>query len=227
MEGFSNKQDAHDNAALLEDALRLLGSLGKFGIDIGKGAEIKEIQSGMLPMFEVEGYIKTTLSLTQLSEHLFIYKSAGGRLTDPQRACMSLINDSYFAAGADSQFVLRISAVEALCGKGEPPETALDTVAVLEERLSELELSEDCREHIHNALQNAKRKTVRQGYKRKFNELGLEAEYKPFDELYRKRSKLVHLGEGRGGFKTECADALRIVNAALEADLRTSGILGD
>jgi len=224
MSEVSCEQEANKHSSRLEDILLLAGSAGGYGIKIREGAKVKKTNFGCYPAYEAEAKMTSNLNRDQFNDHRKLFETAAGRLNSQQRVCMSLINDSYFVAGAASQFVLRISAVEALCGKGAPPRSALAGITSLEQHLLTLSLSKDDTNHIKKFLDNSKRKSIRQGYREKFKSCGLDGELEGFENLYKKRSELVHTGAGRGGLYAESADALRIGNSLLEADLRLNGI---
>jgi hypothetical protein len=143
-------------------------------------------------------------------------------LTERQRVCAALINDSFFVTQTEGQFILRISAVEALCDQTDLDAHYQAAIDSLEQHLGELTLDGDIRKPLQQMLMNAKRKSLRQAYKSKFRSLLSPAKAKAFDNLYDKRSKLVHDGIGRGELNEANNEALQLATELLEADLRQS-----
>jgi hypothetical protein len=87
----------------------------------------------------------------------------------------------------------------------------------------------DVRKTLEDTLDNAKRKSVGLAYRNKFRTLRSTAEAKVFDDLYRKRSKLVHEGVGRGQLGEAADTALKLATDLLEAELRQprpTGLVG-
>jgi hypothetical protein len=150
-------------------------------------------------------------------------------LTDRQRNCAALINNSLFVPQTEGQFILRISAVEALCDQTIRDARYLSAIEKLEQGLASQTLDEEIRETLQGTLNRAKRESLRLAYMTKFRTLRSQAEAKAFDDLYRKRSKLVHDGLGRGDLSEANSTALQLATNLLEAELRQlrpAGLVG-
>ncbi len=82
---------------------------------------------------------------------------------------------------------------------------------------------------LQRTLDNAKRQSLRLAYMTKFRTLRSQAEAKAFNDLYQKRSKLVHDGLGRGELSEATNTALQLATDLLEAELRQphpAGLVG-
>ena len=66
-------------------------------------------------------------------------------LTERQRNCSALINDLLFVPQTEGQFVLRISAVEALCEQAVRDARYLSAIEQLEQQLASQTLDEEIR----------------------------------------------------------------------------------
>ena len=149
-------------------------------------------------------------------------------LTERQRNCAALINDSLFVPQTEGQFILRISAVEALCEQTVRDARYLSAIEQLEQQLAGQHwIKKSARPY--RTLDNAKRQSLRQACMTKFRTLRSQAEAKAFRDVYRKRSKLVHDGLGRGDLSEANNTALQLATDLLEAELRQprpAGLVG-
>src|SRR4051812_20893002 len=92
-------------------------------------------------------------------------------LTEGQRNCAALVNDSFFVMQTEGQFILGISAVETLCDQTVRDGSYQSAVEQLEQQLASQKLDEEIRETLKRTLANAKRQSLRQAYMAKFRSL--------------------------------------------------------
>src|SRR5687767_1870055 len=109
-----------------------------------------------------------------------------------------LINDSLFPMSTDAQFVIRISAVEALCGQDSRDTSVCNLAQQLIARLTELSGADDAKETIRRQLIYVQKQSIRAAYMAQFRSLLGDAKARDFDALYKIRSSFVHEGKGRG-----------------------------
>ncbi|MFM9864273.1 MAG: hypothetical protein ACKVRO_11760 [Micropepsaceae bacterium] len=250
MDGFATEDEARQAGQRLGDVLLIVGAVARLGIDVGFGrstlqfseaihAAVRE-KTGRELRTETHGlmvYKKDSVSIvgTEARGSLLIGAQAfEGRLvtwiepsfalTDRQRNCAALINDSFFLTQTEGQFILRISAVEALCDQTVRDARYVAAIEVLEQQLNALAIDGEIHETLKRTLANAKRESLRQAYMIKFRTLRSVAEAKAFDSLYNMRSKLVHDGIGRGTLNEATNSALQLATELLEADLRADSI---
>ena len=88
----------------------------------------------------------------------------------------------------EGQFILRISAVEALCEQTVLDARYLSAIEHLEQQLTSQTLDEEIRKTLQRTLDNAKRESLRLAYMTKFRTLRSQAEAKAFEDLYEKRA---------------------------------------
>jgi hypothetical protein len=132
------------------------------------------------------------------------------------------LNDSLFVSSPEAQFVLRISAVEALCDQTDVGSAYKEVIHRIEDQVVLLPMDDDTRKAVRGMLANARRESVGQSYLRKFRKLCTDADAKAFQALYRKRSKLLHDGLGRGDLAQASHKALQLAVDLLEAELRAN-----
>jgi hypothetical protein len=138
--------------------------------------------------------------------------------TERQANAIALLNDSFFVANVEGSFVLRISAVEALCGKDFVPGTP-QLVEKLEMQLSVLDGDPEAKAHVLKSLGFARQMGPRGAYMAHFRRHLGEAAAREFDQLYGLRSKLVHDGIGRGTLSAAHSRALGLAVRLLDAQL--------
>jgi len=246
--GFATEEEASKVGRRLGDILLVVGAVTKLGIDAGfsrpstvrfgeallaavrkeTGEELRGETHGFM-VYEEEGAVafmnfqargSVQISAGAFEERLGNWAEPSSGLTERQRNCAALINDSLFVRQTEGQFILRISAVEALCEQTVRDARYLSAIEKLEQQLASQTLDEEIRETLQGTLDNAKRQSLRLAYMTKFRTLRSQAEAKAFDDLYRKRSKLVHDGLGRGDLSEANSTALQLAIDLLEAELR-------
>ncbi|MBP6010601.1 MAG: hypothetical protein KBA31_00090 [Alphaproteobacteria bacterium] len=243
---YQTESAAHDAGRRLLDALLIGGALGKLGIDVGTskatlsfsqmihdavrrdtGRELRADLWGLMVYekdmvqivrMQAEGFAST--SAQSFASHLEKWRDARSTMTDRQRTCASLLNDSFYVAQADAQFILRISAVEALCDQRDVGEEYAQTIDALLAHLDGMRVDATSRESARRVLARARKDSLRQAYTRKLRQFLDADSVKEFEALYDLRSKYVHDGAGRGEFAVEAGKALEIACRLLEAELR-------
>lgn len=139
--------------------------------------------------------------------------------TEQHRNCAALINDSFFVSNTEGQFILRVSAIEALCDQTGVDERFKEVVESLEQHLRSLSMDDTTRETIARRLKDLKRKSLRQSYMEKFRTLLSQQAASDYDQLYRLRSKFLHEGLGRGTLSDASNRALSLAVALYKAEL--------
>jgi hypothetical protein len=143
-------------------------------------------------------------------------------LTERQRIAAELLNDSLFQISSDASFLLRISAVEALCPQGAVSAEYLALAQTLRSAIP----SGTLKEHRNAIEQTLKRETARQSvrsaYMSKFRQLLNDNKAGEFDELYKLRSKFLHDGFGRGNLLISANAAMDLAQELLLADVRSA-----
>ncbi len=244
--GFETEEAAKVAGEKFGDALLVVGAVMRLGIDVGfnratlqfsdavheavqrvDGRKLLSEIHGLLTYEEntitiigVEARGQTKISGNAFEDYLKSWKSFVGNLTERQRNCALLLNDSFFVSKTESQFILRISAVETLCEQGivvGEYRSIIESIVCFVESLS---MSAESSEAVRRMLENALRESIRQSYLSKFRMLLTDTDAKSFDDLYQQRSKLVHDGLGRGALSQASAEALKLATDLLEAELK-------
>ncbi|WP_434618605.1 hypothetical protein [Tabrizicola sp. M-4] len=244
IDGFTTEDEARKAGQQLGDTLLVVGAVTKLGIDIGfsrstlqfhpdihkavrekTGRELRSETHGLMV------YEKDTVGIIGMQAHGSVLISPNAfqerlndwlrpsPLTERQRNCAALLNDSFFVAQTEGQFILRISAVEALCDQAVRHPDYQAAIEGLEQHLATQPMDSEIRETLQRTLANAKRQSLRSAYMTKFRTLRSDADAKAFDDLYQKRSKLVHDGIGRGELSDATNAALHLAVSLLEAEL--------
>jgi hypothetical protein len=246
IDGFTTEDEARKAGQQLGDTLLVVGALTKLGIDIGfsrstlqfhpdihkavrekTGQELRTETHGLM-VYEkdtvrivgMQARGSALIGATAFEERLSNWIKPSSALTERQRNCAALLNDSFFVAQTEGQFILRISAVEALCDQAVRDADYQAAIEGLERHLATQSMDSEIRETLQRTLANAKRQSLRSAYMTKFRTLRSDADAKAFDDLYQKRSKLVHDGLGRGELREAADAALHLAVSLLEAELR-------
>jgi hypothetical protein len=245
MKGFATQEEALSFGQQLGDTLSLVGAVTKLGIDVGfsrltlrfsNAIQDAIAKTGTQLRTEIHGlmvYEEDTVSIIgmdargsaliapdALQQRLTEWVPVTKGLTERQRNCAALLNDSFFVPQTEGQFVLRISAVEALCDQSDVGADYQAAIVEIEAFVACQSLSADVRKTITQSLSFQKRQSLRQSYMTKFRALLSEDQAKAFDALYRKRSTLVHDGRGRGQLNEAANEALDLAVALLAAELK-------
>ena len=244
---FADDEEARIAGKKFSAALLLTGAIGNLGVDIGvdratlqfsdeihaaKRQETgKELRG---EMFGLMTYKTDTVTINRLDAQLFGSVSVQSiqtlmtpwlnvtqSLSERQRICAALMNDTFFTLNTEAQFILYISAVEALCDQADVGEDYRVLIDELLETLSTMTAREDARESARRMLQYARKQSLRQSYMAKLRSFLGEARAKEFDELYQLRSSLVHDGKGRGDLQSPTVKAQSIAIELLKAELES------
>jgi hypothetical protein len=132
-----------------------------------------------------------------------------------------LLNDSFFKMSPEASFLLRVSAVEALCPQADQTDVFRGIVNSVLASIPRDAPTPD-RDQIEQALKRlAARQSVRSAYTNIRQLIG-EDKAKKFDTLYSRRSNFLHDGSGRGTLGDAADAALEISLELLLADISQS-----
>ncbi len=245
MMGFATEGEARSAGQRLGDTLLVVGAITKLGIDVGFsrstlqfGSDIHAamlVQTGRQLRTETHGlmvYEKDTVSIVgmdargsallapdALEQRIGDWIGSTSHLTERQRNCAALLNDSFFVPQSEGQFILRVSAIEALCDQTDLDPDYQAAITAIEGFVAGQPFANEIRDTINGSLAFQKKKSVRQSYMTKFRVLMSDDAANAFDALYKKRSKLVHEGQGRGDLTQASDEALHLAVDILSADL--------
>ena len=162
------------------------------------------------------------LSDDELNEMVSAAAESATSLTTNQRVAAELLNDSFFKMSPEASFLLRVSAVEALCPQADQTDGVKSIVDRLLTSIPRNASSSD-REQIEQRLKSlAARQSVRSAYMSKIRQLIGNDKAKKFDDLYDRRSNFLHDGRGRGILSDAADAALDIGLELLLADIAQS-----
>jgi hypothetical protein len=217
--GFDTEEAAQRVGKEFGDALLVTGAIGMLGIDIGfsrstpqfsgqiheavrrvSGRELRAEMHGLMTFEEdtlsiigQNAHGSSTVSKDGFQDRFAPWVTSKKALTERQRNCAALLNVSFFVANIEAQFILRVSAVEALCDQSDVGTEYQDVIRSLKDHLAGLLIEASTRATVEQWLENARRQSLRQSYIAKFRRLLFETEAKAFDELYKRRSKQLSL----------------------------------
>jgi len=141
--------------------------------------------------------------------------------SEPQKIAAGLLNDSLFEVSTDAAFILRISAVEALCPQATASPEYISLASALRDSIPAT-ISEDTRQAMVRLLQrDALRQSVRSAYMSKFRRLLGAQKANQFDKLYSQRSKFLHEGLHRGRLLDAANAALDLAQELLLSDIES------
>lgn len=246
--GYLNAAEAKSAGIKFQNILSVNGAVNKLGIDVGHSKSTLQFsdqihravrnQTGReliseihgLSVFEedavtfilFEGHASGQIAVESFSELLLgaaeIVKSPNER----QLTCAALINDSFFAASNEAQFILRVSAVEALCEQNNLDVEYTAAVDQLVEHISNLNVTVSCRTHLEDRIGNLKRNGVLRSIENKITDLLDANTWRTFKNLYSKRSQFLHDGKWRGELAEATSLSLEIATNLLACDLARS-----
>jgi hypothetical protein len=170
----------------------------------------------------INAHLSGTISLSELEKRLNHWVNLSKNLSERQRICAALLNDSLFLPNVEGQFVLRVSAIEALCDQRDLSEDYLGAIGQIEEFVEHQQFSPEIRKTISEFLKLKKKQSLRQSYLSKLRMLLSDNAAKSFDNLYAKRSAFVHDGQGRGELAPFANEAMDLAVDLLTAELRQS-----
>jgi hypothetical protein len=227
--GYADHGEAEASGARLQEGLLIAAARQKIGVELLNLGAVKAVHTwpqGSQPMVSDVGLpLPTSLGTNELRELLGAALQSDASLTPNQRVAAQLLNDSFFfffRMSSEASFLLRVSAVEALCPQAKQTDAFRATIDSLIASIPEDAPSSD-RKQIKNALDRlAARQSVRSAYKSKIKQLIGNDKAKEFDVLYGLRSDFLHDGRGRGTLGGAANDALEIGLELLLADIAQS-----
>ena len=135
-----------------------------------------------------------------------------------------LLNGSFFETSPEARFLLRVSAVEALCPQADQTDAFRTVVKIVLVSIPKDAPPSD-RDQIEQALGRlAKRQPVTSAYKSKIKQLLGDDKAEKFEDLYSLRSSFLHDGSGRGTLDGAAGAALEIGLELLLADIAQSSL---
>jgi hypothetical protein len=247
--GYGSEDEARQSGTRVLNAMLLGGVIRRLGVDFGTGRRgpqfsqsIKDevAKTGATLREEVEGLDvyeeelnticlivegKATVSDSPASVSELIERAAdySRALTERQRIAAELLNDSLFGIPADASFLLRISAIEALCPQGCASDAYIALAKTLRDAIPPDVPEEDKRAMERLLERDATRQSARSAYMSKFRRLLGRQQAREFEELYDLRSKFLHEGLGRGSFQESADAAFNLAKELLLADIRSPG----
>jgi hypothetical protein len=190
-----------------------------------RGAEAQAIHlypGGKLEVRDPGLPLPTSLSDHELKEMVGAAVESATSLTANQRVAAELLNDSFFKMSPEASFLLRVSAVEALCPQADQTDAFKTIVSGVVAAIPRDAPSPD-RDQIEQALKRlAARQSVRSAYMSKIKQLIGDDKAKAFKALYDRRSDFLHDGRGRGTLGGAADAALEIGLELLLADIAQS-----
>jgi hypothetical protein len=243
--GFDTEDAARAAGEKLGDALTMVGAIEKLGIDLGFSRSTLRFSQDVLDAMrrvdgretrtEVHGLMtyqkdtvriigtdargSATIATGQLQSHVARWLPGATPLTERQRTCAALLNDSHFAASLEAQFILCVSAVEALCEQGPAADAYNDLVDDLLKRLGTMSAEQELRAKLASHLHNAKRQSIGESFREKFLKHLGQDQAAAFTKLYRLRSSFLHDGQGRGDLQPHANEARDLATALLAAEV--------
>jgi hypothetical protein len=248
--GYGSEDEARQSGTRVLNAMLLGGLIQRSGVDFGTGRRGPQFsqaikndiaKTGATLRDEVEGLDvyegldtsffsfqgEATVSghgpaaVSELIERAADYSRA---LTERQRIAAELLNDSLFGIPADASFLLRISAIEALCPQGSASDAYISLAKTLRNAIP-ADVPEDDKRAMERLLErDTTRQSVRSAYISKFRRLLGGQKAKEFEELYNLRSKFLHEGLGRGSFQEPADAAFNLAQELLLADISSGQI---
>jgi hypothetical protein len=220
--GYADFAEAKSSGALLQEGLLIAAAKEKVGVEFYLRGAAKAIQVYPGGQFELRDPglpLPTILSDHELKEMVGAAVESATSLTANQRVAAELLNDSFFKMSPEASFLLRVSAVEALC----PQADQTDAFRAIVDRVLALIPSDAPRpdwDQIEQALNRlAARQSVRSAYTSKIRQLIGNDKAQEFDALYGRRSNFLHDGGGRGTLGDAADAALEIGLELLLADI--------
>jgi hypothetical protein len=245
--GYASEDEARGFGTRVLNAMLIGGVMRRRGVDFGTGktraqfhedlkkdiaktgATLREEVDG-LDVYEdlntmflaIEGHAIVSGSPEDVSDLINDAATHARALMEQQRITAELLNDSLFAVSTDASFLLRISAIEALCQQA-PASAACVTLAAHLRDAIPTDVPKKEREDMEHLLNRyAKLESVRSAYMSKFRRLLGKPKAKEFEELYNLRSKFLHEGLGRGNLLEPANAALNLAQELLLADLESA-----
>ena len=220
--GYVDYAEAKTSGALFHDGLLIVAAKQQVGVEfyLRSGPDGIHVYSGQIQLSDPGLPMPTPLTHDKLKEMMAAALESAAALSANQRIAAELLNDSLFNMSPEASFLLRVSAVEALCPQAIQTDAFKAMVDGVRTSIPE-DASPADRDQIERALKTlAERQSIRSAYMAKIRKLIGNDVAKKFDGLYAQRSKLVHEGIGRGTVGGSGAEALEIGLSLLLADMK-------
>jgi hypothetical protein len=244
---YASEEEGRGFGTRVLNAMLLGGVMRRLGVDFGTGkrraqfhedikkdiaetdATLRDEVDGLdvyedlnTIFFVFDGHATGSGSPERVEDLIDVAAAHAQALTERQRIAAELLNDSLFEVSTDASFLLRISAIEALCPQA-PASTAYVTLATTLRDAIPSDVPKEERETMERLL---KRDTVRQSVHNAnmstCRRLLGKHKAKEFDELYKLRSKFLHEGRGRGNLLEPADAALNLAQELLLADVTSA-----
>jgi hypothetical protein len=223
--GYADFGEAETSGARLQEGLLIVAAKQKVGVELYLRGAVKAIHVYPGGQFELRDPglpLPTILSDDELKEMVGAAVESVTSLTTNQRVAAELLNDSFFKMSPEASFLVRVSAVEALCPQAGQTDAFRGIVQSVSASIPKDAPSPD-RDQIEHALKRlAARQSVRSAYMSKIRQLLGDNKAKEFDALYGRRSNFLHDGNGRGTLGDAADAALEIGLELLFADIAES-----
>jgi len=218
--GYADSGEAEANGARLQEGLLIVAANQKVGVEFYlRGAAIHVYPGGKFELRDPGLPWPTSLSDHELKEMVGAAVDSATSLTANQRVTAELLNDSFFKMSPEASFLLRVSAVEALCPQADQTDAFRTIVGSVLASIPKGAPNPD-RDQIEQGLKRlAARQSVRSAYMSKIRQLIGDDKAKKFDALYHRRSNFLHDGRGRGTLGDAADAALEIGLELLLADI--------
>jgi hypothetical protein len=227
--GYATFEEAKAGGERVQDALLMGAAKQRVGIEFtGRGAVpgVNVFGRGISETVDPGAPMPVPLKAQELIDIVSAAAVNVPKLTANQRVAAELLNDSFFPMSPEARFLLRVSAVEALCPQADQTEAFRDLVDRIQGSIPAEATSED-RRQLEEALKRiANRQSVRSAYMSKIRRLLTSDTAKQFDDLYAQRSNFLHDGRGRGMLGDPANRAFEICMELLLADVASSSPLG-
>ena len=179
--GYADFGEAQASGIRLQEGLLIAAAKQKVGVELYPCGMAKAF--GVYPGGQVElrdpGLPRPTpLRDHELEELMGAAVESAVSLTANQSVAAELLNDSFFKMSPEASFLLRVSAVEALCPQADQTDVFRNIVGNVLASIPRDAPSSD-RDQIKQALER-----VRSAYMSKIKELLGDAKAKQFDTLY-------------------------------------------
>ena len=223
--GYADFGEAVASGALLQVGLLIAAAKQKIGVEFYLRGAVKDLHVYPGGQFELRDPglpLPTILSHHELKEMVGAAVDSATSLTANQRVAAELLNDSFFNMSPEASFLLRVSAVEALCPQADQTDAFRGIVNSVLASIPRDAPTPD-RDQIEQALKRlAARQSVRSACTSKIRQLIGDDKAKKFDALYSRRSNFLHDGSGRGTLGDAADAALEIGLELLLADIAQS-----
>jgi len=194
--GYADNAEAKTSGALFHDGLLIVAAKQPVGVEFYRrvGPDGIHVYSGQMQLSDPELPMPTPQTHDNLKEMMAAAVESAASLTANRRIAAELLNDSLFNMSPEASFLLRVSAVEALCPQANQTDAFKAIVDGVRMSIPE-DASPSDRDQIERALKTlAERQSVRSAYLAKIKSLIGNDQAKKFDGFYGQRSKLLHEG---------------------------------